>query len=508
MKNKSASCIFLLFCILTPTAHAQEAAREFDFASSWNWETLRQAAPGEETLTRIEQLEAWLSLADARFLFRQLSQLSPPEDIRKLKQIEQRQSEWGGGFYGIIPSYFDRSDTLITPHNLTAMIELAAELAAIRTEIREKISKPGMQYPVRFSGKPVRIPEPHNAPADWQLLFELNFVEDVLLLYEQDAVSETRVASLAQERAIREMLEHRKSLGYIPEPLPNSEDMTRFILHSASRRPLDMIWKWLNPWNYFCFSDLFMLRAAYGSLLDSLRQHQDDIEDYVMGRLYHFAPVELAFEERLSFGVNWGIRSWATPYSLGTNIVQFKDDFSTMLRTTTHETFHRLQLKICPVATSRKTKSPRKFEDLVFYDFPDTSDQKFYEALSYIMLEGTATLVGGVDSSWQALKNAQAGRTLLLQFYHALYEKRNYDEAERLLNQGLQSNGPFYGLGYYMGQEIIEESQPERVLILLQSGSPAFFTFYSNIAQNTGLPDSITFPSEIVKAIRRLADSM
>ncbi len=66
-------------------------------------------------------------------------------------------------------------------------------------------------------------------------------------------------------------------------------------------------------------------------------------------------------------------------------------------RTLTHEIFHRVQL--CPIDSVQKSKKKIEFEDIVSYAFPINNDTKFYEALSYIFLEGSSSFVGGMDSS-------------------------------------------------------------------------------------------------------------
>ena len=170
---------------------------------------------------------------------------------------------------------------------------------------------------------------------------------------------------------------------------------------------MDEIWKWLNPWNNFCLSDLYLLQNEYQKLVNTLVANNQKISNHILSRISLFVPNNIYFSDRLSFAVNWGVRSWATKNTLGTNIVQFKDNYEKMFRTLTHETFHRVQLKLCPVDSSRNNK--RSFADLAYHNFPAKEDQIFYEALSYIMLEGTATYVGGVDNKWEVKEKMLEG---------------------------------------------------------------------------------------------------
>jgi hypothetical protein len=393
---------------------------------------------------------------------------------------------------------------MIVPDDFATLIESALALALIRKNNIEIISNPNFNYPLKFSGKEFKLPAEYELPANWNLQFDFGFLDSLLNFFDRDEITLKQAETAASNPAVIEMLKHRRSLGYIPEPLPDTTDMARFIFHSASKKPADMIWKWLNPWNDFCMADIFMNRKDYAELLNVLRSNQAEMESYILGRIHNFAPVDLDFSDQISFVVNWGIRSWATEKGLGTNIVQFKDDYPAMFRSLTHETFHRLQLRICPVDTAHLAGMNTGFDDLVYYDFPSTEDREFYEAITYIMLEGSATFAGGVDSTWNKMRQMQTGMTLLDQLYTAIYVNDDIGKSEELLNQGLKSNGPFYGLGYYMSEEIVKHSGKEELGKLLQKGSPAFFQYYQNISPKL-ITAKASFDDKIMTKIDKLA---
>jgi hypothetical protein len=298
------------------------------------------------------------------------------------------------------------------------------------------------------------------------------------------------------------MLEHRRNLGYVPEPLPDVEDLAYFIRLAASRDPVAAIWKWLNPWNDFGMADLFMNRDRYRRLLDELREKRSALESRVAARIARYAPEGVEFEDTVTFAVNFGIRSWATRYSLGTNVIQFKDRTAELVRTITHESFHRLQLELCPVDTPSVGRRSPRFEDLVRRRFPVAADRKLYEALSYVMLEGTATLVGGAPPGWDARAQAEAGRDLLAKIVEALYAKQDTTRFDELVDEGLRSNGPFYALGYWMGKRIEEERGSEEIGRLLRAGAPAFFLAYVESVPEK--EESLELPPDVVEKAKRL----
>ncbi len=503
-------CFWLLWGLsfLTQPSFSQvsPANQESFLSGDWNWVTLLSRAEQQETTARIYELQELLSLEEARFLLSQLQNFSSPADLRRLSELEKEQAQRGGGFFGIIPNYFTRADTLPLPDNFDHLIATALRLAQIREKNLHIASNPAFQFPLDFQGESLPSLTGETARKNIRLVFDFSVIEKLLALFSQPGATLAQAREIANHKIFREMLEHRRNLGYVPEPLPDSEDLAYFIYLAASRQPVEQIWKWLNPWNNFGLADLYRNRADYRRLIQYWKQNRAQLEGLVTDRLARCVPQNVQFRDTVSFAVNFGIRSWATRSSLGTNLIQFKDHYPLMLRTIAHESFHRLQLKICPVAASRKNKKKLEFEDLVVSDFPREADRKFYRALTYIMLEGTATYVGGVDSSWISTPQLAAGKALLKELVATLYQKKNFESYEELINRGLRSNGPFYALGYTMSRLIAERDGSEQIGLLLQQGSGSFFLRYLSILHQEPLAAEYRFPPELEKQIRRLAE--
>jgi hypothetical protein len=188
--------------------------------------------------------------------------------------------------------------------------------------------------------------------------------------------------------------------------------------------------------------------------------------------------------------------------------VYFKNDYNRMLHTITHEIYHRLQLREYPVDDSLKGKSPRTFEDLYAYRFPGKKDRRFYQTLTLIYLEGSASYVGGIDSSRNVVRHAAQGMKLLDEIYRQIYAKNDFDAAERLENQGLRSNGPFYDLGYFMTEKIAETGGTKKMGDLLCKGSIRFFREYNqilNAASMDTIPETLYIKGSLVKKLDDLS---
>ncbi|GAH01336.1 unnamed protein product, partial [marine sediment metagenome] len=186
-----------------------------------------------------------------------------------------------------------------------------------------------------------------------------------------------------------------------------------------------------------------------------------------------------------------------TDNMFGVNIEYAKDDFNSLIGTIGHELFHRLQTKIC-----NKTDKPATFDELVSASYDNPKDNKFYEILSYIMLEGTGEIIkcelmGETDRNLEI--KAKEGATLLDQIYNEIYTNNDLEKAEELLHEGLISTGPFYSLGYLIANVITERYTEKYLGEVLNKGTISFFADFVNNKTN-----KLNFPDRIIEKIMNL----
>ncbi len=457
-----------------------DRGQEFNYQKKWDWAELESKAPDSTARATVQSLKKILSLNEARFILKQLDRLNAPRDIHKLAEIEKQQNKWGGSFYGFIPDRFKNPKKIPLPEGLSARLKCARYLSRIRAANLKIIEKPNLQYPLQFKQRKFPRKDPHPFPKELMSLeIKTAAVGKVLDYYHSPDPGMEQAKELAAHPVFTAMLKHRRQLGYIPEPLPHEEDLAHFIYYSASRDPLPMIWKWLNPWNYFGFADLYIQQDKFRNLIDTLEQNRAMLEAIVLGKIMPYLPdKQLEFREQLGFGINFGVRSWATHEGLGSNLVQIKDDYQTLIETVTHETFHRFQLQLGRITPARQDKSPREFEDLTYWDFKQEADQKFYKTLAYIMLEGSASFISTHYSTPTLIEGVKFSRDLLDQSYVAIYETHRDDLLEQMLNMGLESNGPYYQLGFMMSRKIINYYDKQKLGALITEGPVAFFQAY------------------------------
>ena len=468
----------------------------FDFSEEWDWGTLYARVSETDELDALLALRKAISLEEAQFLLTQISRLDDPNGIKGLADYQRLQEEWGGGFYGMLPDPLVGKE-LPVPTDLPSLIRAALLIAQARKENIEALGKVIPNYPLRFSGAAFPVPET-NSPPGWAFKLDLSAVRGVLDLFCREEVTQ-ETAAVASLPAFEEMMRHRRELGYIPEPLLTQAGLAHLLRHAASREPLDMIWKWLTPQNFFDLADLFFHQEEYAALIETIESHKRDLSAHILGTIGRYAPQGIVFQDRLAFTVGWGIAGWATSTTGGINIEHFKDDYNRLLRTLTHETFHRFQLRVCPAAPDRE--GPRRFEDLARFPFPDERDRKFYEIISYIFLEGTATFVAPSHPPVDRAASVKRGAELLQECFEAIYHRSELERAEELLNEGLKSNGPFYWLGANIAESIVAKGGDEALAAILAAGAPAFLIagFSSDVSLHVPLKKIENKTKELVR---------
>ena len=427
----------------------------------------------------------WNQLTDtagdeAAWLLREVCRIQPPARIRELRNLEIEQNQRGAGFYGMLPDQVP--EDLDAPVDINASLTVACRLAEIRKANLDALRNTMPQYALEFTGEGVDHAEHLPLPDDWKLDLDVEGFRallDALGNPNLDTAEATRVAGMP---AFTEMLRHRRELGYVPEPLIDEEGLAWCIVGATSQDSIHVLWRWLHPQNLFDLADVARFRDAYRRLLDRITSDHGGVAHRVLSRIADFVPETTTFRDRLSFSVGWGIRGWATNETGGVNLEHIKDDDSNLLTMLVHETFHRLQIQLCP---SDPTSDAQGFEQITSDGRLDGPQKQLYQALCYIMLEGSATYVSDpiVQEAWQ--DNARTSLDLLDRILHA-----EADEAEELMTVGLRSNGPFYGFGALLSSIHREHRGTKEVGHALQHGAPTFVGEGLRHLKGTGLEAS------------------
>ena len=452
-------------------------------------------------------LDSLVTPDERAFLLETIAAIDPPTRICELAEFGSRQSALGGGFYGMLPDQLTPADSLPVPADEDSRLAAVLVLARQRETNRAALAALNPDYPVTFGATSLAdflldLPASELGPPPdgdaLRLALDLSAVRGFLAARADGAIDRSEAAALAALPSNVAMLEHRRNLGYVPEPLPDAEALAAFIGQAGSPDPLDRLWCWVSSQNAFGYADLAEQPTGYGDLVAQLNAHGDALAAAVLGRIARFAPEDARLETTFAFTVGWAIRGWATPAMAGLNVEQVKDDWDFLYGTLVEETYHRLQLELFPSADGAPA---RTFDDLVAADTGDPRLDRLQEILAYTAAEGAANLVRGRFAPAGLDAKAPEGAALLARFVGEVVEGGNLEAADALINEGLRGNGPLYGLGLRLATAIADTDGDHAVGEWQQRGAAAFVLRGAGLSAAGGTP---LLAADVVAAVERL----
>ena len=324
---------------------------------------------------------------EEEFLFNQISELKDPKDIKIIEKYQNKQHKLGAWVEGIFPDQFVDNEITV-PDSLSNKNKCVSELIEQKKKNLDAIKAMG-EYNLYFKNKELELTGNHkDYPENWNLEIDLNVLSQTIEFLQSKNVSKKRAKEIANLKGNQEMLKHRKNLGYLPEPITDTEDLAELLMWAASNKPEDIIWKWLSPLNIFELSDVNNNLDKFEELDNIIDKHREEITSNILSKISGYIKNDLKFTETFSLTIGFAIRGWATDNRFGVNIENIKDDYNRLIATIAHELFHRLQTRICAADGQSHT-----FSEIVSGNLADEKDNKFYEVLSYIMLEGTGEFI-------------------------------------------------------------------------------------------------------------------
>lgn len=449
--------------------------------------------------------------AEQDYLLDELARVQPPERLRELAGYGQRQLDQGGGFYGMMPDQLAQPGSIPVPGDSKGRLEAALCLARQRKVNLEALKQLNPDYPLSFGGHSLkefldRIPPAKPADDDSHPVFRIHLDTSALRGFfsalSDGEISAEEAVALAALPSNQAMLQHRRELGYVPEPLPDSESLAAMIRMAGSTDPLDRLWCWINSQNAFDYADLIQNADGYRRFLSDLESHGDSLVDAALQRITQFSPPDIEFETTFAFTVGWAIRGWATPDMAGLNVEQVKDDWHFLLGTLIEETYHRLQLEMFPATSGIPA---RDFSDLVTIHTGDARYDRLYAIVAYTVAEGAANLVRGPFGVADLEKKVPAGIELMARFVSLVVENGDLESADALINEGLKGNGPLYGLGWKLAVSIAERGGNQAVGESQRQGPVPFFLQGAAIAAESGIP---LLTPEVEVAVNTLAERL
>jgi len=441
---------------------------------------------------RIDELDQLVTPSEKEFLLSELARIQPPERLRELASYGQRQLNLGGGFYGMLPEQLTDPDSIPVPSDAGERLEAALCLARQRKENLAALKQLNPDYALAFRGeslpaflKRIALEEPvdSNTLSDLSLELDSSALTGFFTASEDGEVTAEEAAALAALPSNQAMLEHRRNLGYVPEPLPDTESLAKMIELAGSADPLDRLWCWINTQNAFDYADLVQNTDGYRAFLVELENHGGQLVDAALTRIARYTPPDTRFEATFAMTVGWAIRGWVTPEMAGLNIEQTKDDWYFLFGTMVEETYHRLQLQLFPTPSGVPAT---EFSDLVAVSTGDARYDRLFEILAYTVAEGAANHVRGPFAAADLEDKVQAGAELMDRFVDKVIDQGDIESADALLNEGLKGNGPLYGLGWHLAGLVAERDGSQAMGELQQKGPVFFFQRGASLSTEKG----------------------
>jgi len=446
---------------------------------------------------KLKELLQKFSSQDVSFIITTLLKLKNIDILQELLKVQDFQNKLGAGFYDFFTDVIENKMELPSLTDFNSILNCAEELLNLKSDYEHQIQNKG--YPIDFD--PIKPMDYVTYAKSNRIKIKIDFsaIKLLLKLLMNGPNSDELIDRIVNLDSIKNTLIHRKELGYIPDPLMNQENLKKLLNYVITDSPINKIWSWLSPWNFYSIADYIMNLKNYQNLVDYIEEHFDQIINTISNRLEDFCPDNYQFSDIFALTFEWGIQGWATKEMAGCNLEFFKNDLSSLISTMTHEIFHRIQLNILSPQT--KNNLDTSFDVIVKRDLGNLYDNKFFEALSYIYLEGSATYVGGSDNEISKTENIQKGLDILNFIYQKLYKEKNLDEAENLLKSGLISNGPFYSLGYYITSNIVNTYGSNGRYHNLLDGTTSFYKKYFDCYSENIVKSDMWYGSKIAEKI-------
>ena len=443
--------IFSFLILAATSAFGQSTKFSFDFETIKNNNNLpqREALWLQNNLSEGEKIE----------VFNLLSALSQPAASQLLV----------GHFYldgsyrrKSIKPYID-SFALRPPDGEAGLIRVAYLASKLRKELID-IRQKDPYYTAQFINKPIKIPEYNESKINKNidLSFDYEPALVVLNVLSKSNASYEEILEKVNSHQFNELISHHDQ-NFYTTPL-NKERLASCLQMATSTKPLDLLYKYVNPDGLLYFTEVRSNLEKYQKLIADLNTNQVSIFKYINATVSPFLPATTKFSRKVSFFLINDADGWTSNDVTAIDINYFKDDYEKLLPLLAHETYHTGQDAVAITDTIKRDENVRLFA----------------EDLNYLANEGTATYVAPPSIKTLQEKEAEIkkGISLFEEMYLNLIVKFNYEKAQESANAGFASGGPFYWLGEEMTRVIVDNLGREKLASIIPYGGITFFKTY------------------------------
>ncbi len=470
------STTFLFTLILFSVSSAIGQAKTFQF----DWEKIK-ANP------KLPQREAqWLndsiSVEERNKAIELVAALSQPASTQLMVGYAHLD-----GSYTNFKKYLD-SLSIRPPDGDAGIIRVAYLVAKLRTRLLAKKNKNTM-FRAAFKGETLTVPNfnRNDINPNIQLSFDFQPARVLLDIIGSEKSSYKEIAKKISLHQFDMLIRHHNQSFY-ETPL-TKERLITCLQIANSKKPLDVLYRYMNPSGLLDFADVKDNLANYKKQLTDLKHNEQEITNYINARISPLLPTNTAFKRKISFFYVNDADGWQAEDVAAIDLNYYKDDYATILPTMVHETYHTGQS-----AVEIKDTIKRK-----------ENEQSLVDAMNYLFLEGTASYVYPPAKKTQTeyeIAIAKAGK-LLDSLYQYTIVKYNEEKAQTIADDGIQGGGPFYYFGAEMTKTIVTNLGKEKLASIIPHGGITFFKTYLEAVEKSGSTKNL-LSGEVTKFINSL----
>ena len=325
-------------------------------------------------------------------------------------------------------------------------------------------------YAAQFTGQNLQIPDINRKDINKDIVLTFDFTPSrtLLSILSEDDITYSEIVPMLNNTYWTELILHR-SQSFYSRP-SNTERIALCLEKAASTRPLDQLYRYMNPYGLLNFADVKANIHEYKQQIELLATNETVLSDFINSKISPLLPGQARFKRDVSFYFMNGADGWATENITAVDLNYFKSDYEKLLNLLVHESFHGGQNAVKPEEIRT-----------------GNSEDWLAMTLDYIFNEGTATYVAPpkIITPEQYEEEVRKGAALLdAIFTESAKPEPDENTLNQLINDGVSSAGPFYWIGAEMTKVIVDEM-----------GKKTF--------ANTIPLDGIAFTKTYIRAVRK-----
>jgi hypothetical protein len=472
-------CILINLLILSSFANAQSTNKPFVF----DWESIKNNS-------KLPQREAaWLhdslNNEERTKVLELVSALSRPAAAQLLvSQFYLDNSNIRRSMKPFIDSFSVRPPD--GDAGIIRVAYLSAKLRQIQNGIRMANSS---SYTPEFTGAAFKLPAKPTGfiNKNIELSFDYMPAKIVMDILETPNMSYQDILKKVDTHEFEALYGHH-SQSFYPNPL-NKERMALCLEKAASTKPLDVLYRYINPNGLLNFSDVKTNLSGYKNQIATLITNETAIFDYIKATISTYLPTNAQFKRKVSFFFINDSDGWASDDVTAIDLNYYKDNYDMLIPVLAHETYHSGQSAVELKDSTKRAENVQNFVDIV----------------NYLFMEGTASFI--VPPTKKAKSDydtaVSKGAIIFEDVYKNTIVKHDAQKAQDLSDAGIQGGGPFYWLGAEMSKTIVEVFGEEKLASIIPYQGIIFFKTYFD-AVKTSKKHKNLFGSEVEKYMRTL----